>query len=185
MRGVQITPGFWLLLAAVWFLDPVILLPALLAAACHELGHCAALRAFGVRVRALRLSALGAELAPAQALPYALELPVALAGPCISLLCAALAARWGRFLFAGLSLALGVFNLLPILPLDGGRAVECLCALLLPAPLDRGAGLWLGVAAAGLLLGAAVAAALRLGALALLPLALWLCAQSVKALLER
>lgn len=185
MSGLQVTPGFWLLLAAVWFLDPVILLPALLAAACHELGHCAALRVLGVRVRALRLSALGAELTPAQALPYALELPVALAGPCASLLCAALAARWGRFLFAGLSLALGVFNLLPILPLDGGRAVGSLCALLLPAPLDRGAAPWLGVAAAGVLLGAAVAAAARLGALALLPLALWLCVQSVKALLGR
>lgn len=185
MRRLRVTPGFWLLLAAVWLLDPVILLPALLAAACHELGHCAALRATGVRVSSLRLSALGAELAPSQALPYALELPVALAGPCVSLLCAVLAARWGRFLFAGLSLALGLFNLLPILPLDGGRAVASLCALLLPPPLDRAAAPWLGVGAAGLLLGAAVAAAARLGALALLPLALWLCAQSVKALLER
>lgn len=185
MKRLSITPGFWLLLAAIWFLDPGILLPALLAATCHELGHCAALRATGTGVRSLRLSALGAELAPGRALPYALELPVALAGPCVSLLCALLAARWGRFLFAGLSLALGLFNLLPILPLDGGRAVGCLCALLLPPPLDRAVAPWLGVVAAGLLLGAAVAAAARLGALALLPLALWLCVQSVKALSRR
>lgn len=185
MKALHITPGFWLLLAAVWFLDPGILLPALLAAACHELGHCATLRILGIPLRSLRLSALGAELAPARTLPYAVELPVALAGPCASLLCAALAAQWGRYLFAGLSLALGVFNLLPILPLDGGRAVNSLCALLLPPPLDRGAAPWLGVAAAGLLLGAAIAAAVQLNAPALLPLALWLCAQSVKALLER
>lgn len=180
MRGLRVTPGFWLLLAVIWFLDPVILLPALLAALCHELGHCAALRALGVPVAALRLSALGAELTPASALPYALELPVALSGPCVSLLCAALAARWGHFLFAGLSLALGLFNLLPILPLDGGRAVSSLCALLLPPPLDRGVAPWLGVGTAGLLLGCAMGLALRLGVLTLLPLALWLCFQSVK-----
>lgn len=183
MRRLAVTPGFWLLLAAVWLLDRAILLPALLAAVCHELGHCVVLRALGGRIKALRLSALGVELVPASALPYALELPTALAGPCVSLLCAALAARLGRFLFAGLSLALGLFNLLPILPLDGGRALECLCALLLPPPLDRTLPSWLGLGAAGCLLGAALAALLRLGTPSLLPLALWLCCQSARTLL--
>ena len=39
---------------------------------------------------------------------------------------------------AGVSLALGLFNLLPILPLDGGRAVACLGGMFLsPVGAER------------------------------------------------
>ena len=180
----MVRPGFWLLAAGVWALEPGLLLPAALAAGCHELGHCAALRLTGNAPGRLTLSALGAELAPRRPLSYAGQLPVALAGPAVSVLCAFLAARRGFFLFAGLSLALGLFNLLPIAPLDGGRALQSLCALALPAPLDRSAPKWLAVGAAGVLLGAAIGAFLRFAALSLLVLALWLCFQSVKGLFE-
>ncbi len=182
MKRLSITPGFWLLAALVWLLEPGLLLPAALAAACHELGHCAALGLLGNAPARLKLSAAGAELTPKRPLSYALELPAALAGPGASVLCALLAARWGFYLFAGLSLALGLFNVLPILPLDGGRALQSLCALALPAPLDRGAPRWIAVGAAGLLLGCALGAFFRLGAAALLVPALWLCRQSVKEL---
>lgn len=179
-KAIRITPGFWLLLAGVWVIAPAILLPTALAAGCHELGHCAALKLMGGGVERLRLSGLGAELVPRRTLSYTGELPVALAGPCVSLLAAALAARWGHFLFAGLSLALGIFNLLPVFPLDGGRALRCLCALILPAPWDRRVPRWLAIVVAGLLLGVAMAAFARFGGLSLLVLAAWLCYQSVK-----
>ena len=54
----------------------------------------------------------------------ALGLLAALSGPGCNLLLALLCCRqpWGR-LFAGLSLALGCFNLLPVGRLDGGRAL--------------------------------------------------------------
>lgn len=184
MKGLHIAPSFWLLLALVWAVEPAILLPCLLAASCHELGHCAALKLAGSGVAQLRLSGLGAELVPKRALSYAAELPTALAGPGVSLLCAFLAARWGFYLFAGLSLALGLFNLLPIHPLDGGRALHSLCALILPALWAQRVPRWLGVVTAGLLLGLAVRVFLRLGGLSLLVLALWLCYRSVKALLS-
>lgn len=184
MRRVKIAPGFWVLLATVWAVAPALLLPTALAALCHELGHCAALRFTGSGVERLQLSAVGAELVPRRPLSYAAELPTALAGPGVSLLCAFLAARWGFFLFAGLSLALGLFNLLPIHPLDGSRALQSLCALLLPPTWAQRLPKWLGVIAAGLLLGAAVKAFLRLGGLSLLALALWLCYKNVKALLD-
>ncbi len=180
MRRLKIAPGFWVLLAAVWAIEPAILLPTVLAAGCHELGHCAALRLSGNGVGRLKLTGVGAELSPRRALSYAQELPVALAGPGVSLVCAVLAARWGFFLFAGLSLALGLFNLLPIHPLDGGRAVQSLCAMTLPTIWGRRVPKWLGLAAAGLLLGAAIRVFLRLGGLSLLILALWLCYRSVK-----
>lgn len=184
MKRLRVTPGFWLTAALIWALEPGLLIPAALAAGCHELGHCAALRLLGNGLGRLRLGAAGAELTPRRPLSYAAELPVALAGPAASLLCAYWAARHGVFLFAGLSLALGLFNLLPIAPLDGGRALQCLCALALPAPLDRGFPRWLAVAAAGVLLGAAVGALIRFAALPLLVLAVWLCFRSVRELVD-
>lgn len=117
--------------AAVWLLEPELLAPTALAAAVHELGHVAALAAVGGRPEGFTLSALGAELALPGGLSYARELPVALGGPAASLALAAAAGSGGRFLLAGLSLALGLFNLLPLWPLDGGRAVACLCGLCL------------------------------------------------------
>ena len=184
MRRLSISPGFWLACALIWAVEPGLLLPTALAALCHELGHCAALKLMGNGPERLRLSALGAELTPRRPLSYADQLPAALAGPAVSFLCAFFAAKWGFFLFAGLSLALGVFNLLPIAPLDGGRAFQSLCALTLPAPLDRGVPKWLAVGVAGLLLGAAMVAFFRFAVLSLLVLALWLCYQSVKNLLD-
>ena len=184
MKRFQITPGFWLLAAVVWVIEPGLLVPTALAAGCHELGHCAALKLLGNGPGRLRLSALGAELTPRRPLSYACQLPAALAGPAVSLGAALLAARWGFFLFAGLSLALGLFNLLPIDPLDGGRAMQSLCALALPAPLDRSVPKWLAVVVAGLLLGVAVSAFVRFALGSLLVLALWLCYRSVKGLLD-
>ncbi len=184
MRRVKISPGFWALLAMVWALEPALLGPTLLAAFCHELGHCAALQLTGSGVEQLKLSFVGAELVPKRPLSYAAELPTALAGPGVSLLCAFLAARWGFFLFAGLSLALGLFNLLPIHPLDGSRALQSLCALILSPTWAQRLPKWLGVVTAGLLLGVAIRVFLRLGGLSLLALALWLCHKSVRALLD-
>lgn len=184
MSRLRVSPGFWLLAAVVWVIEPGLLVPTALAAGCHELGHCTALKLVGNGPGRLRLSILGAELTPRRPLSYACQLPVALAGPAVSLACAFLAARWGFFLFAGLSLALGLFNLLPIAPLDGGRAVQSLCALALPAPLDLGVPKWLAVAAAGLLLGVAISAFVQFAVGSLLVLALWLCYRSVKSLFE-
>lgn len=109
----------------------------LLAAAMHEGGHLAALAAFHVPVEGVRLGAMGAVIfAPgANRLSYGRELLVTLAGPMVNLisapLLAALSARlgweWG-YLFAGAHTVLGVYNLLPIPPLDGGRALYLLLA---------------------------------------------------------
>lgn len=132
MRKVKISPSFWLLAAAVWLVEPDLLLPTLFAAAVHELGHIIALLAVGGRVEGFTLTALGGELRLSAGLSYARELPVALAGPLCSLALAwGLAAR-GSFLTAGISLALGLFNLLPVGGLDGGRTVACLCGIFLP-----------------------------------------------------
>ena len=116
---------------------PSLLAAVLLAAALHECGHLAMLSAFRVPVDGLRLGGLGAVIYArgAARLSYGRELAVTLAGPLVNLLCApllaALSARcardWG-YLFAGAHAVLGVYNLLPIPPLDGGHALWLLVA---------------------------------------------------------
>ena len=124
---IRVSPGAPALLAVfVWLSSPEVLGAVLLAALCHELGHYAALRRRGGWVRAVRISALGAEMQVAGRMSYGGELLAAAAGPAVNLLLAAalgLLGRWWEplYLFAGAQLVLGVFNLLPALPLDGGR----------------------------------------------------------------
>lgn len=132
-RGVQVSWGFFasVLLAAA--ISPAeIVVSVLLAAAIHECGHLLALRAFSVPIDGFRLTALGAVLYArgAQRLSYRRELLAVLAGPAINLLCgavtAALSLRFGWFdglVFAGAHIILCAYNLLPIPPLDGGRAL--------------------------------------------------------------
>lgn len=110
----------------MWLSSPEVLGAVLLAALCHELGHYAALRRRGGWVRAVRISALGAEMQVAGRMSYGGELLAAAAGPAVNLVLAAalgLLGRWGEplYLLAGAQAVLGCFNLLPILPLDGGR----------------------------------------------------------------
>ncbi len=137
-----------LLTAALYYLDSSGVVPwALAACTLHELGHVAAIRLLGGHVSMLRLTCVGAELRLSARYPLGAgrQLLAALAGPAVNLLlapaAAGAAARWGEgaFLFAGLNLALGAFNLLPVAQLDGGRALCALLALL-------GAGEWVETA---------------------------------------
>lgn len=183
---VEITAGALLLWALLYYLDSGGMVPQVLAAcALHELGHYVAIRLLGGRVSRLRITCVGAEMALSARSPLgpARELTAALAGPAVDLLCAGLCAGLGErwYCFAGIHLALGLFNLLPVGPLDGGRALGCLFAL-------AGHGDWaepaVGVLSVGLCMG------LTMGALLLwwsgaynltLPLtALWLLASPLR-----
>ena len=124
---VHVTPGFWgmLVLALLWGALEV-MPPVLVAAACHELGHLAVLRLWGVPVKEIRLTAMGAVItAPGQErLSYGRELAAVLAGVSVNFLLALLFARVsGEYLLAGANALLGLYNLLPLRGLDGGRAL--------------------------------------------------------------
>jgi len=157
---VEVSGGFLLVAAAVYYLDEDGLFPwALLACILHEGGHWAAIRLLGGRIRRLRLSAAGAQLCLGPMPPERLFL-AALAGPAANFLTAALCAwgagrgmGWRLYVFAGLNLGLALFNLLPAGCLDGGKAVRAAAAALCPeGGGERAAALCTAVVAASLLL---------------------------------
>ena len=175
---LEASPGFLLLLGTLYWLDEGVGLLSwgLLACAVHELGHVAAALAFGGRTKRLSLTLVGAELSFSYQAPltYGQDSLVALAGPAANLLLGGMFFALGRHLPAVLSLGVGAFNLLPILPLDGGRILYGLLADKLdPDWADR----FLTAAAGclvGLLAGAGVIAAVHYANITLLLTALWL-----------
>ena len=186
------SPGAPALLAVfVWLSSPEVLGAVLLAALCHELGHYAALRRRGGWVRAVRISALGAEMQVAGRMSYGGELLAVAAVvilhlwkknvPAVNLLLAAalgLLGRWWEplYLLAGAQAVLGCFNLLPILPLDGGRMLWlALCWGTDPFLADRVTQA-VSLAAAGLLTVAGAALARRSPFLLWTAAALLVCA---------
>ena len=140
-RDVHASWSFFLLVLLAAVISPAeIVVSVLLAAALHECGHLLALRAYRVPVEGLRLSALGAELYArgARRLSYGRELIVTLAGCGMNIFCGVLTAllalrlSWVEgFVLAGAHILLAAFNLLPIPPLDGARALYLIAAFFL------------------------------------------------------
>jgi len=114
----------------------------------HELAHSVVARSFGIPVRRIVLQLLGGvselEREPETA---GRELLVAVAGPGLSLVLAAFALGLGqvlpddslvRWLVLGIgsaNLLVGIFNLLPGLPLDGGRVLRAVAWAITGKPL--------------------------------------------------
>ena len=125
---MEITAGFCILWALMILVLPVdVLLAAAGAAAVHELCHALAVRLTGGQVLGLTLRAGGLtmEVSP---MPPGRELLCALAGPAGSLLLAMLPVPK----LALCALIQGMFNLLPLEGLDGGRILGCILEMTIP-----------------------------------------------------
>ncbi len=177
---VEMSPGFLLLLGVLYWLDEGVgLLPwGLLACLLHELGHVATAAVLGGQVEAFSLTAVGAELRIGYEAPltYGQDSLVALAGPAVNLLFGALALALHWELAAILTLAVGAFNLLPILPLDGGRVVYGLLASRLDPDWADRLMTALSGCFVGVLVGVGAVAVAQYANVTLLFTALWLLA---------
>lgn len=140
MNGRRITISLALTLAAAFIYYVVSIettIAIALPVAVHELAHIIALRSFGLKVKSVRAELTGLCIDYCGFAEPVAHIAAAFAGPAggfIYAYAASLIARetgcaWME-LSAGISLLLSVFNLLPVLPLDGGRALYAALAAL-------------------------------------------------------
>ena len=114
---------------------------ALAFAALHELGHLAAMAALRVRPSKICLSAAGMriERPPGLQVSFPREIIIAFAGPAVSLFLAGVFRLLPVPLeFFYINLGFGLFNLLPVRQLDGGRVLYfALCRRVSEAAASR------------------------------------------------
>ena len=122
--SLEVRPGAVVLLSGLYFLLPLRWCARLaLTVTVHELGHVAALILCGAQVCGLRMEGCGLVLRCTPTEGALRTVTAALAGPaaCAGLFC--ILRGLGYIACAELSLLFSCVNLLPVLPLDGGRAL--------------------------------------------------------------
>lgn len=135
---IKIGFGSILMLLALLIGSPSVSPPAIAAVVLHELGHIGMARLCHISLSELKLGIFGAGLTPTVIPSYGKEILLCLGGPLVNvvtfpILFMAKLYHASPFLelLATASLALGIFNLLPIEDFDGGRMLKALISLLL------------------------------------------------------
>lgn len=136
LKGPSVEASALIALALAILLFPIRWIGAwMLAVLVHEVCHYAAVRACGGVVSGIRLGVSGAKM-DIWGLGYWQEVFCALAGP-LGGICLLAMVQWLPRT-AICALVQSLFNLLPVYPLDGGRALRCVFHGIFPASVaDR------------------------------------------------
>lgn len=181
-QKIRISAGALILAAGAYYFCEIKTLTALLIPILvHELGHIAALLMLGFSLRSFKAELKGLCITYSGSCGAVGHAMAAAAGPMAGLIYAA-AASWAGdrlqsdwlCLSAGLSLILSVFNLLPALPLDGGRIFTLLANAFLGERRGTAVSDALGFVCAAALLAAGIWLMLRGRGVALVLAATWL-----------
>lgn len=157
---IEVAPGAWFFWALLLLVLPINwLAAAVCAAAVHELCHIGAVKLWGGEITRFSIGTAGAVLEAAP-MSRGKNLFCTLAGPLGGGLLVLLMPRFPRLALC--ALVQTVFNLLPVLPLDGGRVA----GMLLSPRGSRVLGMLTGAAVLGFGLWAAK---LGLGVMAIFP----------------
>ncbi len=155
-RRIRVEGSAWILLALLVVLLPLNwVMAAVLAATVHECSHLLVMYALEIPAFEMRIGARGAALDTGP-MTVRQELACALAGPVGSFLMLILIHTMPRVALCGL--AQGLYNLLPVLPLDGGRCLSSLLYLWVGEDRSNAVMKWIQVfisvclAAAGIVL---------------------------------
>ena len=129
-NSVMIEPAALFFLALMLLIFPLQWVAGLLVAiAIHEMGHYLAIRLLGGRIHSIRIGVWGMVM-ETSSLSWMEEFAAALAGPVCGLVLMLLCRKVPEIaICAGIQ---SVYNLLPVYPLDGGRALRSLLYQLLP-----------------------------------------------------
>ena len=150
VREIRIEYSFYLFAAIILLIFPLNLILAwALAVIVHEMCHYIATRLCGVEVEGLSISAGGINMETGF-MSGKQELFCSLAGP-FGGLCLLFLARWLPYT-AICAFAHSIFNLLPLYPLDGGRALRCIVIRLLGERVAEVVCIWVRYICIGLLL---------------------------------
>ena len=129
---IRISFGFYIFLALLILLLPIQWwLGALLAALIHEGFHVLAILLCRGDILSVTVTGLGAKI-DASPMSTGKQVFCVLAGPVGSFSCLIASECFPELALCGF--VQGAYNLLPIYPLDGGRALGCIC----PAPVCKG-----------------------------------------------
>lgn len=123
---------------AVYFLDFYVLSALLFAVAAHEAGHFICLRAFRLNISGFSVCAGGLRIDYCGECAPVVHALAAAAGPAAGIAYAYACSFLGAYLRlawlqlgAGMSLILSLYNLLPVMPLDGGCIFSAAASALL------------------------------------------------------
>ena len=130
-RALRVLPLILFVITVLCLGDGRLAVSSLLLVFAHEAAHWLTLRALGGRGGFFSVMG-GMRLSQSIALSYPAELCVLLAGPVANLSLALLFYFIDESALFAQSLLLGIFNLLPVRMLDGGRALDTVLSVFLP-----------------------------------------------------